>query len=150
MEDLNRHFSKDIPKTRQKADEKMLNITNCWGFPGGSESKVSACNVGGLGSIHGTGRPLGEGNGNPLQFSCLENPMDREIVHGVARHAKKQMKRCSTSLIIREMQTKTNEVSPQPVRMAIIKKCTNNKHSLLHYWGEYTGTVNMENSMEVP
>ena len=46
------------------------------GFPGGSEVKASACNVGNLGSIPGSGRSPGEGNGNPLQFSCLENPMD--------------------------------------------------------------------------
>ena len=47
------------------------------GFPGGSEVKASACNVGDLGSIPGLGRSPGEGNGNPLQYSCLENPMDR-------------------------------------------------------------------------
>ena len=47
-------------------------------FPGGSEGKVSAGNVGDLGSIPGSGRSPGEGNGNPLQYSCLENPMDRE------------------------------------------------------------------------
>ena len=47
------------------------------GFPGGSEDKASACNAGHLGSIPGLGRFPGEGNGNPLQYSCLENPMDR-------------------------------------------------------------------------
>ena len=41
-------------------------------FPGSSEGKASACNVGDLGSIPGTGRSPGEGNGNPLQYSCLE------------------------------------------------------------------------------
>ena len=46
-------------------------------FPDGSEAKASACNVGDLGSIPGSGRSPGEGNGNPLQYSCLENPMDR-------------------------------------------------------------------------
>ena len=46
------------------------------GFPGGSEVKASACNAGNLGSIPGLGRSPGEGNGNPLQYSCLENPMD--------------------------------------------------------------------------
>ena len=45
-------------------------------FPGGSEVKASACNAGDLGSIPGLGRSPGEGNGNPLQCSCLENPMD--------------------------------------------------------------------------
>ena len=58
------------------------------GFPGGSEVKASACNAGDLGSILGSGRSLGEGNGNPLQCFCLENPMDGgawwATVHGVA------------------------------------------------------------------
>ena len=46
------------------------------GFPDGSEVKASACNAGDPGSIPGLGRSPGEGNGNPLQNSCLENPMD--------------------------------------------------------------------------
>ena len=46
------------------------------GFPGGSEGKASARNAGGLGSIPGSGRSPGEGNGNPLQYSSLEKPMD--------------------------------------------------------------------------
>ena len=46
------------------------------GFPGGSDSKVSAYNAGELGSIPGSGISPGEGNGNPLQYSYLENPMD--------------------------------------------------------------------------
>ena len=62
---------------------------NEWGFPGGLEVKVSACNAGDLGSIPGSGRSPGEGNGNPLQYSCLENPMDGRVwwatVHGVAK-----------------------------------------------------------------
>ena len=45
-------------------------------FPGGSDGKVSAYNVGDLGSISGSGRSSGEGNGNPLQYPCLANPMD--------------------------------------------------------------------------
>ena len=59
------------------------------GFPGGSEVKASASNAGDLGLIPGSGRSPGEGNGNPLQYSCLENPMDGgawwATVHGVAR-----------------------------------------------------------------
>ena len=47
------------------------------GFPGGSAGKVSACNAGDLGSVPGSGRSPGGGNGNPLQYSCLENAMDR-------------------------------------------------------------------------
>ena len=59
------------------------------GFPGGSEGKESACSVGDPGSIPGMGSSPGEGNGNPLQCSCLENLVDRRAwlgtVHGVAK-----------------------------------------------------------------
>ena len=62
-------------------NNKMLiskpNLTFKKGFPGGSVGKESACNVGDLGSIPGSGRSPGEGNGNPLQCSGLENPRDR-------------------------------------------------------------------------
>ena len=58
-------------------------------WPSGSDAKVSACSVGNLGSIRGSGRSSGEGSGNPLQYSCLENSTDRGtwwvIVHWVAR-----------------------------------------------------------------
>ena len=47
------------------------------GFPSGSDGKASAYNVGDPGSTPGLGRSSGEGNGNPLQYSCLENPTDR-------------------------------------------------------------------------
>ena len=46
-------------------------------LPDGSDGKESSCNAGDLGSIPGLGRSPGEGNGNPLQYSCLQNPMDR-------------------------------------------------------------------------
>ena len=52
-------------------------IISYGGFPGGSDGKESACNAGDLGSIPGLGRSPGEENGNPLQYSCLENSMDR-------------------------------------------------------------------------
>ena len=58
-------------------------------FPGGSEGKASASTAGDLGLVPGSGRSPGEGNGNPLQHSCLENPTDGgdwwAIVHGVAK-----------------------------------------------------------------
>ena len=58
-------------------------------FPGGSDSKEFTSNAGDLGSIPGSGRSPREGNGYPLQYSCLENPMDRgawrAAVHGVAK-----------------------------------------------------------------
>ena len=59
------------------------------GVSGGSNSKVSACKTGDLGSIPGSGRFPGEGYGNPFQYYCLENSMDRGVwwatVHGVAK-----------------------------------------------------------------
>ena len=80
---------------RLTTDQKILGSTPGWpevyfqSFPGGSDVKASACNAGDLGSIPGLGRSPGEGNGNPLQYSCLENPMDRgawwATVHGVAK-----------------------------------------------------------------
>ena len=60
------------------------------GFPGGSDIKESACNVTDQDSIPGPGRSPGEGNGYPLQYSCLKNSMDREAqwvtVHSVSKH----------------------------------------------------------------
>ena len=56
-------------------EKKHLTIFNIH-FPGGSVGKVSASNERDLGSIAGSGRSPGEGNGNPLHYSCLENPMD--------------------------------------------------------------------------
>ena len=65
----------------------VLNISV--GFPGGSDGKEPACNSGDPDSIPGLGRSPGKGNGNPLQCSCLENPMNwgawQAIVHGVTK-----------------------------------------------------------------
>ena len=65
----------------------MFNSHGNCGFPGGSVVKNPPANAGDTGSIPGSGKSPGEGNGNPLQYSCLENTMDREvwqaIVHGV-------------------------------------------------------------------
>ena len=75
-----------------------ITLTSLNEFPGGSDGKASVYNAGDLGSIPGLGRSLGEGNGNPLQYPCLENPMDREAwsatVHGVAK-SRTQLKRLS-------------------------------------------------------
>ena len=64
-----------------------MNLGKC--FPGGSDDKASVCNVGDLRLIPGLGRSPGEGNGSPLQYSCLEDPMDGgawwATVHGVAK-----------------------------------------------------------------
>ena len=64
-------------------------LTSVWVFPSGSDSKESAFNVGNPGFIPGLGRCPGEGNGNPLQYSCLGNPLDRgawrALVHEIAK-----------------------------------------------------------------
>ena len=60
-----------------------------WTFPRGSDGKESACNAGELGSIHRSERSPGEGNGYPLQYSCLEDSTDRgtwrAAVHGITK-----------------------------------------------------------------
>ena len=67
-------------------------------FPGGSDSKASAYNVGDQGSIPGSGRSPGEGNGKPLQYSCLENSKDggawRATAHGVIK-SQTQLSMCA-------------------------------------------------------
>ena len=64
-------------------------LERVWGFPGGSVVKNPPAGAGDLSLIPGSGRSLGEGSGNPLQYSCLENPMDRgalwTAVHEVVR-----------------------------------------------------------------
>ena len=60
------------------------------GFPGGSDSKESACNAGDLGSIPGLGRSPGGGHGNPLQYSCLENPHGQRSLVGYSPWSLKQ------------------------------------------------------------
>ena len=76
----------DVVFTMHLSKSEKICITQAR-FPGGSDGKVSACNVGDLGSIPGLGKFPGEGNGNPLQYSGLENFMDGEAwwatVHGV-------------------------------------------------------------------
>ena len=63
------------------------------GFPGGSEVKTFACNAGDLGSIPGSGISPGEGNGNPLQYSCLENPKDGDAWWATVRGFRKESDR---------------------------------------------------------
>ena len=78
-----------ILKNELRKAERIMVVSRDWEvFPGGSVSKESVCNVGDPGSIPGSRRSPGEGNGDTLQDSCLENPMDRgawrATVHGVA------------------------------------------------------------------
>ena len=76
------------PGTHPYRCQKLPPISR-WGFLCGSDGKVSACNAGDLGSTPGLGRSPGEGNDNPLQYSCMEHPMDRgawtATVHGVTK-----------------------------------------------------------------
>ena len=60
------------------------------GFPGGSDSKESTLNVGDLGSIPGLGRSSGGGHGNPLQYSCLENPQEQRSLAGYSPWGRKE------------------------------------------------------------
>ena len=64
---------KDL-KNRMEEMQELTHLTRI----NGSDGKESACNVGDPGAIPGSGRSPGEGNGNPLQYSCLEDPLDRE------------------------------------------------------------------------
>ena len=77
-------------KTRSLCDVQMLPLTDD-GFTSGSVVNNLPANAGDMGSIPGLGRSPGEGNGKPLQYSCLENPMDRgdwqAIVHGVTKES---------------------------------------------------------------
>ena len=77
---IQRHLQLSLEKLKgvQQAKAKNRIGLPSRGFPGGSEVKASASDAGDPGSIPGSGRSPGEGNGNPLQYSCLENPMDRE------------------------------------------------------------------------
>ena len=72
----------------KKLDPQNALLQRKWCFPGVSQVKASACNVGDPGSIPVSGKSPGEGNGNPLQYSCLQNPMDRgawqAMVYGAA------------------------------------------------------------------
>ena len=72
---LARMWTIHICGVRQSDWHSLLERQN--GFPHSSVSKESVCNTGDPGLIPGLGRSPGEGNGNPLQYSCLENPMDR-------------------------------------------------------------------------
>ena len=67
------------------------------GFPGGLGGKESTCNAGDPGSIPGLGRSLGEGNGNPTQYSYLENPMDRGSWQAAAHGVTKSRRRLNDS-----------------------------------------------------
>ena len=80
----------DLPKLTQY-------YTAIMGFLGGSNGEKSACNAGDVGSIPGLGRSTGEGNGYPLQYSCMENSMDRGA-HGVTESDTTELLNCTIAL----------------------------------------------------
>ena len=69
----------------------LLNVQINLGFPGDSDGKESACQVGDLGSIPGLGRSAGRGHGNPLQYSCLENPQRQRSLMDYSPWAHKEL-----------------------------------------------------------
>ena len=101
------YLSLGLRETFLAEEASRIGITVCLsmqftGFPGGSDGKESACNAGNPGSIPGSGISPGEGNGNPLQYSCPENSMDggdwRPTVHGAA----KSQRRLNKSVMLNE------------------------------------------------
>ena len=85
----NTHGTLPARKAHPRLGVQGLDWPTVGRVPGGSDDQESACNEVDLGSIPGSGRFPGEGNSNPLQHSCLENPMDgrawQATVHGVAK-----------------------------------------------------------------
>ena len=106
-----------------------------WGFPGGSVVKILPANAGDMGSIRGSGRTPGEGNGSPLQYSCLENPMDRGAwwgtVHGVAKESNTTVTEHRAHI---RRYTNVQTLSPAPVSrfQTIIPKRTKHTHKAIH------------------
>ena len=78
-----------MPTNRRVDKEDVTHIDNGMGFPGGSVGKEPACSAGDPGSVPGPGRSPGVGHGNPLQYPCLENPMDRGALQATVYGVKK-------------------------------------------------------------
>ena len=120
---------------------KLTLLPSQWGFPGGSVGKEFACNTGDVGSVLGSGRYSGGGHGNPPQYSCLEDSMDRgawqATIHGVAKES-----------------DRTEETEPQgriiliQNRQCWVLKCSFNLPCDFH--GYYFWTVVLEKTLESP
>ena len=98
-----------------------------WGLPQWFSGKACACNAGDLSSITGLGRSLGIGNGNPLQYSCLENSMDRgawwDTVHGVTNSQTRLIKWSHTHLFSRAAITKYHKLGGLNHRSLFFHNC---------------------------
>ena len=109
MSDSPLHFLRDLSSRALWLERPAIILVSLFSittsFPGGIDSKESACSVGDLGSIAGSGRSPAEGNGNPLQYSCLENPMDggawQATVHRVTKSQTQLSNFTSVSIIIK-------------------------------------------------
>ena len=81
--------SQSLTQLKQLSNSSSSSSYMHWGFPDGSVAKNLPENAGDVGSVPGSGRPPGERNGSPLQYSCLENPMDGgawwATVHGITK-----------------------------------------------------------------
>ena len=115
----------------------MLGLSSLRGLLGGIDGKASACNVGELGSITGLGRSPGEGNGNPLQYSCLENSLERSLV-GYSPWNRKELnmtEQLHWSLELLEDFGKSFRTEPDPSHLlSILVKC--NRCADLHSHAE--------------
>ena len=137
------------PLTPNLPEASLPNESESVGCPGGSDSKESACNAGNLGLIPELGRSLGEGNSYPLQYFCLENPMNKgawqTIVHGVAKSQTQLSEifswQAAFSFITSPTPTFCQTVSASPQRIPFglegghlreqhLKKCDHNKKCL--------------------
>ena len=105
----------------RKPRDKSMHPWTLWGFPGGSEVKASASNVGDLGSIPGSGRSSGEGNDNPLQYPCLENPMDGGALWATVHRVTKS-------------RTWLSDLTNSLLYSAICKASSDNHFAFLHFF----------------
>ena len=101
------------------------------GFPGGSEGKASACNAGDLGSIPGSGRCPGERNGNPLQYFCLENPMDREASQFNSVQPLSPVRLFATPWIVARQASLSITISQSSLKLMSIESVMPSSHLIL-------------------
>ena len=84
------HVIKNLKKVVNQQTFTIINSKGIHHFPGGSDDKESTCNAGDLDSIPGLGRSPGRGHGNPLQYSCLENPHGQRSLVGYSPWGRKE------------------------------------------------------------
>ena len=112
-------------------------------YPLGSDSKECGCSAGDLGSIPGLERSPGEGSGYPLQYSCLENPMNRRawrfIAHGVAKELG-TTEQLTLSLALGWLKSRT---------LTSVKRMQGNRNSHMLLTGMQNGTVTLEDNLAV-